>query len=227
MVERIKGDVHQDASLDDDLIKRSIVSAIERYKYTKFWFNEASSTFDTEDGTFQYGRESSSGAGDYYPIYMLRPEIVRVTISSTLQVLRQVSPEEIRSRRVSSSVTGYPSVWGWYQEELWLDPVPNGAHTISLDYTEDIGSLNYAWSGSAWSYTTRDGSTALTDAHTSSWFTDAEELIRNRAEWDLYSTVYDNVESAAMAKDREMRALRRLAGETTGFQASAPRQPDW
>lgn len=92
--------------------------------------------------------------------------------------------------------TGQPIYMTYWDNAYRFYPNPNGAYPITISYTRDIGEPSAS------------GSNA--------WTTHGKELIRFRAEWDIYQNYLRNGDMAAVAKNSEMDALMSLSREDRG-----------
>jgi hypothetical protein len=170
-------------------IPRSVLSAIEHYKDERFWFNELKDTASTVSGTQNYLMPDSAAERP-----LIRIDQLQITVNSNIIDLGMPVPHsEILARTTNASHTGYPDRYSYYQDSVWLYPIPNGAYTLTLWYVGQLAALS-------------------ADADTNAWVVEAEELIRCRAKWDLYLHVIRDRAEAADMKAAEMDALRTLRG---------------
>jgi len=138
-------------------IQAAIQSAIAHYQKHEFYFSEEQDTATTVNGQSSLGLPSDHGWVEgltiiysTYPIPMLRRDWL------TMQQLY-----------VNSSVlTGPPTDWAIFADQLWFWPTPNGAYTVTM-----------------WQNIQNAAPSA--DSDSNNWTVDAEELIRSRAVADV------------------------------------------
>jgi len=194
MVQRIINEVSRTATADEDSVKMAIISSIRHFRDHRFWFNEGTHTFTLTADQQTYSFETASTEGP--PEDWIRPITAYVYVSSTRYLMMdQVDIEQLRWATPTSSVTGTPSIWSWYGQQMHFAPIPDSADSVRFDYVKDIGTPSYNWDGTGWLFSAPAGDTLL-DSWTSSWFQEAEELIRARAKWDLYYNYLDDDQNA-------------------------------
>lgn len=166
-----------------DLIANAISSAIAYYQRKRFYFNELDSvTFSTVNAQAEY----TSSDNAYIP-YLYDIDAVTVTVSSNNYELQHISPEEWRILYTTTS-TGQPECFAYFNRVLRLYPIPNDVWTMRIQAHVRIAA-------------------PATDGEASNiWMTDAEELIRARAKYDVYSVLGD-APKAAMASAWERECL--------------------
>jgi len=220
LAQRIKEEIHRARSLDDDFAKKAVCSAIQHYSGQRFHFNEGTHSFLTVASQGEYGQESSLGANDGYSEAMLRPDVVVLERSTNWRYpLDRISYNEYASRRAWITTTGYPCCWTWHRRKMFLWPFPSTADwKVIVDFVKDIGTPIAKYASGAWSYVERTTGDSVTDNWTSDWFKFAEELIRARAEWDIYMNVLNDVQRAETAKMVEKGALDAVVGDSDNFQ---------
>lgn len=92
-------------------------------------------------------------------------------------------------------VSGSPSEWAYYQESIRFYPPPDKMYLITLSYRKQLGTL------------TASSSTA--------WTNEGFDLIRYRAEWDIYAHDLRNPDMAATCKQSESDAFIGLSKDHT------------
>jgi hypothetical protein len=147
--------------IDDELLRgstintqidREIVSAIDHYKRKRFWFNEGTTTSST----------AASGEYQARPATILDLDSLRITISSGTYPLDERHFSTLEQWSTGTTLTGQPTDFAPYKDTFRLYPIPDGIYTLTWAGLLDLG-------------------TPSVDADTSAWFTDGEELIRERA----------------------------------------------
>lgn len=134
---------------------------------------------------------TSSSSAEYYTHGYQDIDSITIEINSNTYPLIQRTYETIEGWFTKSNVyVGFPTDFAMYGAEIRLYPIPNDAYNMTVSGRKSIGSPSAA------------GSNA--------WTTDAELLIQSRAEWQLYSLRYGDLEGAAAAKQVENDELSRL-----------------
>jgi hypothetical protein len=182
-------------------INAAILSAIEHHKDERFWFNELRDTASTVSGTQNYLMPDSSAERP-----LIRADQLTITVNSNIYELELRPHSEIVRLTTSATRTGVPDYWSYYQDSIWLYPIPNGIYTLTLWYVGQLAALS-------------------ADADTNAWTVEAEALIRCRAKWDLYTHVirdFPMADRMAMAAANELATLRgrrdlRLTSEVVGW----------
>lgn len=171
----------------DSQIDQAIESAIDFYEDKDFWFNEAIATTATVDGTEYYSVPS-----DY-----IRGTSFVLTVNGTEYTLKKRTNDWINQQKVSTTFKSFPTDYAEYNEQFRLYPVPNGAYTLTIYYSKVLTSI----SG---------------DSDSNEFTGSAEELIRSRAKWSIYTHLLRDIEGAQLMKACEVEAYRRLQSETDG-----------
>lgn len=174
-------------------IRAAILSAIKHHERERFYFNEARVTLTT------------SSSAEYYTsaeLAMLSttPQIdsIRCLISNGDYRLVRRDLSWFEDIAQQHGTVGDPTDWTYYGQQLRLYPAGGStARNLEILYVSRFATLSAT-------------------ADTNGWLTDAEEMIRARAKWDLYSNVVRNVEKATMMKGIELDALAALRRETVG-----------
>ena len=222
-VERIKAEIHRgSASTSDDFIKRALITAMEYYRWHRFWFNEGTWNLVTTDDLVEYGMETTRGAGDGIPLDMLEIDEMYVfedpvgsasTSTPRTTKMKRHSIDDMRVLADSSTGGTRPYFYGWHHETLMVYPAPNDEYRIRIDGLKDLDVPRYQSVGGGWIYGDQDGA-PLGDDYVSQWLVYAEELIRSRAKADLYANVFFEDARAATARGEEKDAYDNLARAT-------------
>lgn len=197
-------------SSDPDYITHAIASAMRFYQDENFEFNQGTYDFTLVAGTASYGQESSDGAGDGYPDDLIKPINLSLQVSSTWYKMTNISIREYRERFLETTYRGYPKLWTWLTKKFYLEPAPNGAYTIRLDYTKDIGIISESYTSDVWIYTDTSTGATVGDSWTSDWLDDAHDLILARAAWWLCTHILKDRQAGQLFKMDEMEHLRQL-----------------
>jgi len=180
-------------SIIDDLAKdgeegvtaaasNAIGLAILHYETLPWWFLETINTEVTANGTEYYDVPSDFGTTEV---------TISITVSNNTYPLIKRNFQTIEDWFVKSSVfTGYSTDYAIYQQQFRLFPVPNGAYPLTIAYYKALG--------------------APSSGNSNAWTTDAELLIRSRAEWQMNSLRYHDLEAATVAKQMETVAFGEL-----------------
>lgn len=136
-------------------IASAITTAIDHYKWTRWWFNET------------YGMTSSTVTGTRFyspPALFLSLDSLRIrTTGSSMYQLQPMAFDDMEKlTEVDGQNQSQPYFYGEYQDQVALYPVPNGVYTLY-------------WSGLLDRAPLSDGET------NNPWMTHAEALIRQRA----------------------------------------------
>lgn len=180
-------------------IDTAINRAIKHYRYKNFWFTQSSGSFVT------VASQKAYGTGDGLPSDILEIDYVEISINDTDYRLSPRSYAYIEE--VDPSIyTGDPDDYAWYQNKMYLYPVPDASYTVTVSYSKSYDEL-------------------ATDAATNDFTTDAEELIEARARWWLYSRVIKDYDSSQVARADEADALLSLQAITEKLTTSKRLKP--
>ena len=134
-------------------------------------------------------------------------DTVLATVNGALTPLIHTHYAEI-AEKDTGDYTGIPSEYAYYQDQLRFYPVPDAAYIITINYHKKLSDLSAGGSNS--------------------WTTDGSDLIRFRAEWDIYQNYLKAPENAMVVKQSEMDAYMSLLRENTGRLAVGRlRKSDW
>ena len=218
MYQEIASDLGGGRSNATDLvkIKTAIIDAIESHRAQHFFFNEASFSFATVDGTSAYG-ESVSGFPDN--LIRLLGDYLYLDIdqdSDQRQEVRIVSIMEIQQARIGSEVKSHPEIAAFFDEQLELWPTPDDVHDVVGRCVVDVGSPIKKWVTSEFKFYKPDQLVTEMDddypdpgsAEENFWFGDSlgYGLIKHFALYLLYSGVYKATDG------QDQRALVRSLG---------------
>lgn len=177
-------------------IQKAILSAITDEERAPYYFNSrVGVTFSTVAAQEYYATDTLS-SGDLISA-LIEIDSMKITIDGTKRDVLARDFIEI-DRTQTGGVTSDPTHFAYFAQQIRLYPIPDAVRTITMAYTYRLATLS-------------DGATS------NAWTTDAEVLIRNLAEADLWEKVVKVADSFARA-DRCMaraeRARDRLLAET-------------
>lgn len=176
MIDRIEDEI-----LRTDInsnVQQAIKSAIAHYEAHRFWFTEGNSSITTG---------SSNTATYTVSSEWVNIDVLTATVNSSEFPLIKRTADWFRKVNTNpATVVGIPTDYALHANALWLYPSPSTAYTVTTYGHKKITELDST------------GHLTLTDTTvTNAWFTDAEEVIRNRAKYYLYADVLENQERAA------------------------------
>lgn len=234
-VQRIAFDLRKTRDNEIDAIKRALISAMEHYKYRRFWFNEGSWTMTTTADTSEYGLETTRGNGDGIPKELLQVDnifIFRNAVSSsdpnnvgTSYELQQRHVDTIRYWIDSTTDTRRPYYYAYHHNKFLLYPTPDDVYKIRIDGMKNLDIPQYQYSSGSWIYSDQDGA-VISDSYSSDWLVYADELIRSRAVYSLWANTFDDMNKAAAARDMERQAYEDLVKGTYKRKATGRVRPN-
>ena len=174
-------------------VKKAIISAIEHYERERTWFNETITTNLTTSDQFSFINA---------PTDIVFIDKLQITSGTAKYTIERIPYEEWAIRAGTSTSTGQPTQYAYYQDRFWFFPAPNSAYTLTLSYVKRLTTLS-------------------ADSDNNGWTNFAEPLIRFRAEWDIFAHLLFFMDLAAQAKAAEMDELmafdtERMQRNTTG-----------
>lgn len=160
-------------------IRDAIQSAIQHYESTRFWFNEKSQSVSTSAGNPWVD----------VPADFVTADELTVQLNQRAYQLQRWSFADLDEIDTSgATVLGQPIGYALFGERFRIYPVPDAVYSITVAYLSRLGALS-------------------ADSDTNAWMTDAEQLIRARAKWELaLHRTMDETMVAAMER-AEARAL--------------------
>ena len=176
----------------DSQIAKAVSSAISHYEGTRFWFNEKRDIeFTLSSSQEFYGVNDSP----YIP-NLIEIDAFSVIQSGTPNPIYRRDYDWIE-RTAMNGVAGLPSDYAYYGQEIRFYPIPDGTGSMTARIAAHVR-LD-----------------SLSDSQENAWTTEAENLIRYRACWELSQNVIKDYEAADRYKPMEIDALQRLEAETT------------
>jgi hypothetical protein len=180
-------------------------------------------------GTFEYGEETAAGDADGYPNEFLKARVITLEVDGYVQwPIQSVPLRRFRKDQITSSYRGYPDRYSWDREKILFDPTPNGAYSVILDYTANIGTPIAKYADDAWTFTASvtgavsSVGQSISDTDTNAWYSEGSDLITELVKEYLYSRVWKDPQNAQMAKfnaDEERKKLIRegRASQVPGY----------
>lgn len=170
--------------LSDELagqLTTHIFRAIEYYSDTQFWFNAALAS----------ATSTPSSATVAIPAGIRRIE--RVTIpAAQINLIEKTFPLIVD---VSSNTPGLPQFYAYYNNSIWLSPVPDAAYDLQIFGIAQI--------------TQPEG-----DTGSSVWTNEAQDLIVNHTKMSLYRDQFRDPEGTQLALGAASDSFKRLRRET-------------
>lgn len=187
MLDRIDEEV-KDAALTQALSTTAIKSAIKYYERQRFWFME--STANTL--TTSTSQEFYSSADQTWVPNVIELDSLEIVINSTTRyTLTRRTMAYIDDLSTGPADVGQPQDYCYYARQFRFWPIPDAAYQIAVRGLFPAATLS----------TTTD---------TNTWMVEAEDLIRARAKWDIYTNLLKDEQSAGEAKNEELDALSSL-----------------
>lgn len=163
----------------------AINSAIAYYANRIFWFNSNRATLSTAADQAFYPVPS-----DFQAVTSLT-----ITVDDNTYLLDEFTYKESEAAHVRTDLTGRPTRFALFQEQLRLYPTPDDTYTLTMSYTKGYDELS-------------------ADDDTNDWLDHAEELIRRRSEADLCFSILQDSERAVGFNMLENELKRDLEAET-------------
>jgi hypothetical protein len=187
METRIENEV-DDAGIAAE-ITAAINTAIKFYERKRFYFNQKTFTFPTVAAQEYYALADAADIDTF-----LQVDTQYITASGVRYPIN-VTEFALIDAAQNGLVTGRPTNWASFAQKIRLYPIPTDAETITV-----AGHYRLA--------------TAVAPTDTNAWFTDGEELIRQRAKRILALDVTKEPQDALAAQVLEDAALEALLYET-------------
>lgn len=164
-------------------VSTAISQSIRHYETRPWWFLETQDTVATVSGTEYYDLPSDMASTEL---------TITIDVNNHTYPLIKRGMQMLDDWFVKSAVfTGYPTDYAIWKSQIRLYPVPNGAYTLTRNYWKNLGAPSSAGGSNVWTV-------------------DGEFLIRARAEWQLHSLRYHDLEAATVTKQAETDALSSL-----------------
>ncbi len=227
MIQQIQEEIVRRSTADIPRIQRAIIDSLEYYAHRRTYFNEGVAQWDTTLDKVDYGNETEEGAGLGYPDDMLEVDALYYQQDDALFepiALRPIS--WIRRTQDAITAQGLPVFWAWHAQRIHFDRRAHRVFQIHIDYMRDLGVPTYSWDGAQWEFFAPDGVTPLPDSFSNEWFTEADDLIRYRAQTRLARWLKDN-DDFMRARVLEDEAFQRVKGRSTAYQRPMVRTPSY
>lgn len=140
-------------------IVEAIQSAVRHYERQRFYFNETTSVFNLSRSQADYTLANMSLTG------VVRIDMIRVTVNGTTYPMKPVGYKELREKVTSASYVGYPREYAFYQEKLYVYPLPTATFTAEVSWVRRLPGISFTASNSV----------------SNAWTNEAFDLIRERA----------------------------------------------
>ena len=185
-LEDLKAIIAADIGRSDltSLIASSITQTYEEIKMKKFWFNQTRDfSFNTVADDYDYTEAITDTIGsqtvkltDFWDI-----KNVYLDISNRRRRLKKVPMELMEMRFDNSASTGEPYDWSYYDETLFLFPIPGSVYSVRV-----VGHFNIAMP-------------ATDDEADNPWMIHAYQYFRESAKANIYQTRVNNPDRLRMA----------------------------
>ena len=133
---------------------------------------------------------------------------LRCSISNVSYGIEQIPRSEYQRLRPFMAETS-PQSWLFWDDKLWLLPIPGAVFTIAGHVHMDLGTPLPVYSGSAWTYEVW-GSAINEDTYSNAWFTEAFGPLVNRTAYyyqKLFKKDPGGAELARSTADEQLQAL--------------------
>ena len=187
MIGRIDREMRRDAITAD--ITAAIETAIHHYEADRFLFNEAelSANLTTGNNTLAL------------PTGTIEVDSLQMTVSSSRQPpMRRITQKEM-DERDDGSVTGQPSRYAVYRNQLRFDAFANAVYPMKISVMHELTGV----------------SSSATSGATNGWMTDGEEMIRLKAKSIIFFDRLRNAEQGGIMEARAQQARMRLKQKST------------
>lgn len=180
-------------------INTAVLDAVTFYERRRFYFNEARDlTFSTVAAQEFYTSADNANIPN-----LLEVDGAKIIITTTnvypLDIVTNDSLENI-SQNVTLDA-GQPQYLSYFNQQIRLYAIPSDVWTVRVWGVKSLTALSL-------------------DADSNAWTTDARDLIRARAKWDLYTHVIKDFEQASVMNAAEKLALTSLEVATSKRSAS-------
>lgn len=184
LLDRIQLETYYSSTADRTAHTACVKDAIAYYEKERFWWNESRSlTFSTVASQRNYTSSDNANIP-----YILQFDIVTLARSST--DIYELCPQdyvEDEAINADATTTGQPYYYSYFNQNIWLMPVPDAAYTVRVSGLLKLTALSL-------------------DADSNAWTTlgEGEELIRARAKALFFANyAYDNERSASCLQQAE------------------------
>lgn len=174
-------------------IEEAINTAIQAYEHERFYVNESrENTFSTVVDQMRYGVADAAFIG-----LISKIDYIFLTIGDQPFELYPQLPVVLEDASTNGTTTGQPLEYAFYDEKLWLYPIPPEIWTVR------VGAVI-------------EQAAPASDAEVNNfWMTKGERLIRSRAKQELGLHVLMDMELAQLSGAAATEALEQLVIATT------------
>ena len=113
------------------------------------------------------------------------------TMGQSKYTLDENPYDELAIKMATSTTSGQPSQYAYYQDRLFLFPTPGSIYALTLSYVQRLTTLS-------------------ADGDNNGWTNYAEPLIRSRAKWDIFEHLLFFPELASACREEEVETLMAL-----------------
>lgn len=179
---RIADELANDGDISSSQINNAILSTIADYSGEPFWFNQASSTFNTVASQENYSSSDLAAIPNIIKLLSMRIN-GSGTYTSYINGIDNDAIEDVQD----GTVRGAPQYYARFENKIRLYPIPDAAYTIRIAYITTLATLS-------------------ADSDTNAWTTDAEELIRQGAKKRLAADILQSDDIANRCARMEQEA---------------------
>lgn len=182
--------------------RQFLMDAIEELHEEEFSFNQATGSFKTVSGTWEYraGAKISKNVRRIRRVWYSDSASDDVLYPAHDEGLRQVDYNVIFEdvNQDADSTYDHLDAWAWFNEQLAVTPRPDGNIYIVFRYVEEPMAFSYTHDGSEWAYYKNPGTgdVQLNDLKidavrdSTGWLDNAFKLVVAIATRDLYAGPY-------------------------------------
>ena len=185
------------SGLANSPIQLAIQDAIKFHDNDRYWFNE-----NRQTGAFTTVlKQEFYTASDWSEIPNLHHiDKMSILISGNRFWMRPETAQQMEDISMNASWTGQPVLYGYYNEQIRLYPIPDNAYPVNVLYTKQFSEL-------------------VNPGDTNVWVNEAANMIRTRAKYYLYRDTLQDPQNAAMSLAANQQEQKTLKNET--FQRGA------
>lgn len=181
-------------------IKLAIVSAVEHYERERWWFEE---TLVTTVSTVA----SQNYVSDAVISTLAIIDKIQLTVSGSKYTLFPVPYDEWATEAATSSTSGQPTEYAYYQDRLYLFPTPGSIYALTISGVQRLATLSA--NGDANGFTNY-----------------CEELVRQRAKADLRCNILLDEKAIAEAAQLGANGSTYLSGMERSAYINVTRERD-
>lgn len=172
----IADDIDDTTSEYADQITEAILAAIRYCERETFYFNQTrEQTFDTVPAQEFYGASDNPNIPT-----LVRIQRLYINDGGQISDLIRSIPDELEGLADSTSASGRPTNWAYFEQKIRLYPIPDAVFTIRMQ----IGPYRLT--------------PLAADGDTNAWLTEAYDMVKARAKYILQK---DTLKDAALAAE--------------------------